>query len=351
MRKPSSDILDPEAAAQTIQNAYRSYKLREVIHPRVVWKELEVKIPDDLVGETMSFVNDQTLEGLTRDFRKFAYERDHNRWLAKVAQIERLFRKYDVLGQTRGGFILLPGGDAAISSTGVDQELWVTVMGNNPSFFKLDRYCPAGAPGAYKEIEVRGVVVGMCPDLPVDMFSQVRDGNYDKKFQDELNRIYQNAGLATRFRDQRYDEYFYADTQGGEVNRRGEVCYKPDNYRPKLEEHALLDPGHTDFLGKYTPYREISGQSPSGDHQPRSIAQNAPNSLGFRRSGVWEWVSENMIIGGSWRQAPMFSASSYQFIANSHREALGPSRLVKIAKTIIEGRLKGGALLVRYEFD
>jgi hypothetical protein len=56
-----------------------------------------------------------------------------------------------------------------ISPVGTTQELWVEVMGNNPSSFKEMKYCP----DTYKEVLTHGVRVGMCPDFPVETVGAV----------------------------------------------------------------------------------------------------------------------------------------------------------------------------------
>ena len=132
-----------------------------------------------------------------------------------------------------------------------------------------------------------------------------------------LNEIYERAGRPTRFRRQTRAEYGFADTKTGT--------------EPKTATQADLK--------DYTPYWHISNQgffSPSGERQPRSMLENKTNSLGFRRSGNWEWAgdmdgSERAIVGGSWSTTPEGAASGFRDARNPaypHR-SLGPSRLVK----------------------
>jgi hypothetical protein len=192
-----------------------------------------------------------------------------NSW---VSRIEEIVDKY-------GGFIPLPGDDSLsngdeIAAFGIPQELWVEVMGNNPSFFKEEKHCP-GPQGPHKKMIIHGVLISMCPEFPVET---IRGTNYGKKDSDEefiakLNKIYEKAGRKNRFRCSRVDEYYYADTVGGASLKR--------------ESDALLDKNDPRYLGNYTPYM--------GDEkdQPRSILENVPNALNFRRSGVQEWIMNN----------------------------------------------------------
>ena len=229
-----------------------------------------------------------------------------------VARIEAILKEF-------GGFILLPakitptGG--AIAASGVSQKLWVEVMGNNPSKFKERKYCP----DTYVEVTVDGKIIGMCPTLPMDKVAAESKGerDSDEEFIGSLNQIYEKAGLPTRFRRQTRAEYGFADTADGK--------------EPKTDTQADLK--------DYTPYYEISNQAsfaPSGERQPRSILNNKANTVGFRRSGNWEWAddrdgSDRALVGGGWCSNPVNAASGYRFalVPTLRHDRIGPSRLVR----------------------
>jgi hypothetical protein len=226
-----------------------------------------------------------------------ASHRKTNRWKGKVNQIETLLKSNQFISLPQGG---------AISPLPVTQELWVEVMGNNPSQFKEKKHCPE----TYKEIKVDGKSIGMCPDFAPDRILAVSRGKKDSdlEFIQKLNQIYKNAGLKTKFRRQTRKEFAWADTAGEKA--------------PKSANDPLLK--------KFTPYREIS-------NQPRSIMTNEPNTLGFRRSGSWEWAQDKdgsyqALVGGSWFNYPAYVASGFRY-SNSPRNRsylIGSSRLVRI---------------------
>jgi hypothetical protein len=223
-----------------------------------------------------------------------------------------------------GEFIPLPK-DGSISPVAPTQELWVEVMRNNPSFFKEKKYCP----DTYREVVKNGKRIGMCPDFPMDTIIPVSEGKKDSdvEFIAQMNLIYQNAGLDVSFRRATGDEYRWAESEGGN--------------NPKSAEDR--------DLWKFFPYGEISDRdprdllkpSPSGEHQPRSMVDNAPNGFGFRRSGVWEWVEDMLspdskyrnFVGGSWSKGyPGYSASGDPESGKPVRRSsmIGPARLVKM---------------------
>jgi hypothetical protein len=99
----------------------------------------------------------------------------------------------------------------AISHIAVTQQLWFAVMGNNPSYFKQEKYCP----GNYK-------VLGkteLCWDFPVEMISVQSGGVRDSttEFLVELNRIFIEAGLDVQFRLQADDEFLWGDMARGSM--------------------------------------------------------------------------------------------------------------------------------------
>ena len=197
-------------------------------------------------------------------------------------------------------------------SSGFDQEFYVFLLKKNPSGFKERKYCP----DTYKEIIVKDEVIGMCPDLPVERLKSEGIGS-DQELIDELNFIYRNAGLATRFEATTRAQFHYADTVGGT--------------EPKLMTQANIAK-----LSQYTPFLEVLDQTPSGERQPRSIKNNAPNSLGFRRSGVWEWIKDiewkdRGLVGGSWNYSSLFAGSYFLgSVHNTYSKLNGPARLVRM---------------------
>ena len=164
-----------------------------------------------------------------------------------------------------------------------------------------------------------GQVIGMCPDFPVEQVAaeSIGEKDSDQELIEELNRIYANAELPTRFRRAKPAEYHYADTAGG-------------------SEPKVADKAHLAQLGLFTPHIDNSYQSALDGAQTRSIRENAPNSLGFRRSGVWEWADEmdysrREVVGGSWHCQPSMTASGSRmsFSPNNRLFNTGPSRLVR----------------------
>jgi hypothetical protein len=273
--------------------------------------------PSEVLGAIASYLSPS-------DFDFFQNDEASKTWYQlKVNRIEGIMNQF-------GAFIPLSlnsewsNSKDAISPVAPTQELWVEVLGVNPAYFKEKKYCP----DTYKEVGVNGVKIGMCPDFPVERVIAIDRGNKDsdEEFMAALKRIYTQAGLHVEFRRPTYAEYDWADTEGGT--------------RPKL----ATDP---DF-GKATPNCDISNKdpldltkpSPSGDEQPRSMLMNAPNAFGFRRSGVWEWIHEDIVsskrsvVGGSWYDFPKHAVSGYRdwFRQNLLANSVGPSRLVKIVR-------------------
>jgi len=220
----------------------------------------------------------------------------------------------------------------AISHIGVSQELWFEVMGNNPSEFKKERYCPDG-PGKHKFGSVfkqDGTIeyVPMCPDLPVESVQAENSGNRysDEEFIDRLNKAFELARKNIRFRRARAEEYNWADTEGGKNPKR-------------LNSH----------LWKYATYLEISNLDPtqdpalnrrlySNENQTHGVKAKEGNTFGFKRSGVWEWTenmiegsSDVIIVGGSWRHDRKYALSGSQSCNLPHRRNahVGAARLVR----------------------
>lgn len=256
---------------------------------------------------------------------------DDKRWKAKVTRIEAIMYKF-------GDFIPLPSEvtlnykeNAAISPIGVTQQMWVEVMGSNPSYFREKRFCPDG----YQEIVIRENIIGMCSDFPVEQViaENQRKENSDEEFFEKINKIYLNAGFNTQFRRQTMDEFFYAYTMKGE--------------NPDLRVDDPL------FFKKITPYYEISDRdpsdlskpSPSGEKQPRPLVMNAPNLWGFRRSGVEEWTHDTnpfpngtgfqrVVVTGSylWNRKAFESQKFGLWAPCRSDRNLGASRLIRITQ-------------------
>jgi len=104
-----------------------------------------------------------------------------------------------------------------ISHIGTSQELWVEVMGNNPSNFKEQKYCPA----THRSIQVskrNGEIekIELCPELPVEWVQARNDQkrNSDEEFIARLNLAFKLAGKDMKFRRATAKEYIWADSEG-----------------------------------------------------------------------------------------------------------------------------------------
>ena len=302
--------------------AYRKLQLRNQQKSRNIMQCLD---DSNLRTNIATFADlpNSVLFRMNSVLRNCALERDQAKWRARVAKIEKFFKKYDESEQTQDGFITLPTG-GSIMSSGFDQEFYVFLMKKNPSKFKERKYCPPayeGDPHGYREVIINGKTISMCPDFPVEQIAADSNGEKDSDTEliEEINRTYENAGLLTRFRRCKRAEYHFADTANGA--------------HPKLsgEEHLIE-------TGQYTPHYGISNQSPSKEHQPRSITENLPNIFGFRRSGVCEWVEDmrgiyrRRLVGGGWSYFPAGAASGNLNTGqpDRRRDDHGPARLVKM---------------------
>jgi len=276
-------------------------------------------LPDELVAEIASNLSGKDIQALSSTKRTCLDAINENAALIKYKKAFPLVQKIEALMNKFGAPIALPGG-GYINAIDTTQELWVTVMGNNPSMFKERKYCP----DTYSEISVKGTLIGMCPDFPMDCVKAQSSGakNSDEEYIAKLNGLYRDAGLDAKFRRATRAEYYFADTENGANPKRAD---DPD-------------------LGKYMPFLHISDKdphdltkpSPSGKEQPRSIADNAPNSLGFRRAGNWVWVedmdgSTRGLVGGSWINNPERAASGYRHSDRPEYQwgHIGPARLVR----------------------
>jgi len=259
---------------------------------------------------------------------------DRAEFLEKLEKIERLLEleQYIPLTESKSSYgklwnRLRNKAQNLISHIGISQELWVEVMGNNPSHFKEQRYCPA----THRSIQVskrNGEIekIELCPELPVEMVQARNDHerNSDEEFIARLNLAFKLAGRDIKFRRATAKEYIWADSEGGK--------------NPKQEN----DPD----LWKYATWYSISNKDPardpddnillaSGEHQPHGVKAKNKNGFGFYRSGVWEWT-DNMLgldlVGGSWSSGPENAVSgirggywpSYYWYLS-----IGPARLVR----------------------
>lgn len=286
-------------------------------------QSLLLKIPNIIApGEVIETIASQLrpsdCEVCQNDQAKALWKREVSR--AQVNRLEGMMRKY-------GDWISLPQG-GKMSPVAPTQEFWVEVMENNPSKFKDQIYCQ----DTYREAVIHGKVIGMCPDFPMEQVSAINRGlkNSDIELIARLNQIYQAAGYPVRFRRQTKDEYHWADTEGGA--------------NPKLSEDAFLPAQDPRYLGRFTPFWEISHldiEDPSRrchseENQPRSMMLNAPNAYGFRRSGVWEWTQDRdgplrILVGGSWHVHFYGASSGYLFSALPRHSFpyVGPGHLVR----------------------
>jgi len=226
------------------------------------------------------------------------------------------------------------GPSHAISHIGVSQELWFEVMGNNPSKFKEEKYCPDG-PGKHKFGSVfkqDGTTekVPMCPDLPVEQVQAENDGNKnsDEEFITRLNKAFELAGKDIKFRRATFKEYVWADTEGGT--------------NPKLAN----DPN----FWKYATHYKISNLDPtqdpdlnirlsSNEGQTHGVKAKDGTSLGFKRSGVWEWTvdmegSLRVFVGGSWDDLPELATSGNRGAGwpDNQDSNFGAARLVRTVR-------------------
>lgn len=352
-------VEDSNVAAIKIQNTYRAYKRRAIerkflndikgvltnrnitaqnrLNQKVVMDRFQrnqnysliTRLPDEIQIKILSNLNPADLKcaaesnvkffqiARTKRVKQAAFV---NGYKEQVKKIEELMNRF-------GSFIPLSGNNdwknsnEAIAAAGVDQELFVTVMKHNPSKFKELKYCP----NTHKVVFIDGAWVEMCPDFPVDSVSAQSRGvkDSDEELIERMNEIYHKAGLNIQFRRPTRAEYNWADTVGG--------------VHPKVANNAddLVE------LGAAMPHMKISDRdprnpqdatrtSPSKERQPRSMFDNAPNLLGFRRSGVWEWVGKGSqpdassgnsgeseydpnfgIVGGSWGDDPGFAVSGF----------------------------------------
>ena len=142
---------------------------------------------------------------------------DRAEFLEKLEKIERLLEleQYIPLTESKSSYgklwnRLRNKAQNLISHIGISQELWVEVMGNNPSHFKEQRYCPA----THRSIQVskrNGEIekIELCPELPVEWVQARNDQkrNSDEEFIARLNLAFKLAGKDMKFRRATAKEY------------------------------------------------------------------------------------------------------------------------------------------------
>ena len=74
----------------------------------------------------------------------------------------------------------------SMMETEVTQEMWLNVMGENPSYFKKHKYCKKN----YREIQTKKGLVKLCPNHPVEQVSR----NMIQDFINKLNDQYKKSG-------------------------------------------------------------------------------------------------------------------------------------------------------------
>lgn len=277
-------------------------------------------LPVEMVEEIFSHLSPQELRAARVDDRTDAIIEfmDPNSFNKRFKRIEALLELEE--------FIPLPNSNQALSHIGISQELWVEVMGNNPSRFTDKKYCPNSH--KIKDVYRKNgnvVKVEMCRDLPVETIkAKEGESKYsDQAFIDRLNVLYEIQKLDTRFRRATAQEYSWADEAGG------------------IAPKQIMD---TEFW-KYVTYHQISDRapldlsrpSPSGEHQTHGVKAKLPNILGFYRSGVWEWTdtvvdSVRVLVGGSWSTVPERAVSGFRYLIHvgPRVPAIGAARLVRI---------------------
>jgi len=205
------------------------------------------------------------------------------------AQHEKIKDALDLLEMDR--FIKLPHSENEISSVAVSQSLFFKILDTNPSYFKSKEYCPR----SYKEING----VNLCLDFPVEGVAWQSSGhlNSAEEFFSSFNTLLENAGFSFRFRAPNVKEYLWA---------------------------AQLDQVNKDDLWQYLTYNEVSNldpcdlgrPSPSRFNQTHAIKAKLHNALGFYRSSVSEWTTDNVPLGGESHYLVGSSWDSFKSIYN-----------------------------------
>jgi hypothetical protein len=292
--------------------------------------DFTMELPPEIIGLLFSFLDpNPSYMSVNRKINAAATYAIQDWSRRKLRRIEKLMDS--------DHFIPLPGSSvmASISPIGVSQELWFEVMGNNPSHFKIKKFCPGldnrgeVAHKALMMVKKSGEPerIEMCRHLPVERVKALSNGNKnsDEEFINQLNLLYSKSGSSVKFRRAKVEEWNYADTAG--------------DTQPKRADDV--------DLWKYVTYWDISdkdpGQnpnlnlpSPSAEVQTHPVKGKQANSLGFYRNCVSEWTDDTIgsvrvDAGGSWRSSPRRAASGFRTVGlpNSRSSSGGASRLVR----------------------
>ena len=185
----------------------------------------------------------------------------------------------------------------------VTQVEYASITGTNPSKFKEQKHCP----NTFKQIEVKGVQISMCPDHPVEQVSW----DDAQEFIRLVNHAFYGEGYTYSLPTEAQTEYAI---RGGTIT-------------------AWVSGADESQLGKYVIYNANS------QNQTQPVKSKLANRFGIYRGGVWEWTqdwySENyegsqgldpkgpstgsrrVIRGGSW-------CSSAQGCRSAYRGCYGP---------------------------
>lgn len=224
----------------------------------------------------------------------------------------------------------------SISPIGVSQELWVEVMGNNPSLFTDKEYCPNTHRIVEVNIELERVEeVGICPELPVENVQAQNEEfkDSDEEFIERLNLAFSLVGRKERFRRATAEEYIWADTERDQTPKeKNGNLWKYATYLEISDKDPTQDP-------------KLNKRLPSQQKQTHGVKAKMPNAIGFYRSGVWEWTGtieavsrlrpdrlKHVLVGGSWNQSQGEAASGRKRMrwSNLPDSDVGAGRLVMI---------------------
>ena len=170
--------------------------------------------------------------------------------------------------------VAVPGQDFSILATEVTQELYESVMGENPSEFKGEK------------------------DLPVEKVSWVDAVSFCNELskKEGLDPVYSINGVTN----------VYRWGVGNDISEKIEWDEEANGYRlPTMEEWQYAAKGGQEF--KYSGsdnLDEVGWYSENSGRKTHPVAQKAPNGYGlYDMSGnVWEWC---------WDSAPYYSKNRY----------------------------------------
>jgi len=141
-----------------------------------------------------------------------------------------------------------------MGETVVTQEVYVMVMGVNPSYHKEAKYCSK----MFKQIQAKGVQIPLCPDHPVEQVSW----DDAQEFIRLVNHEFYGEGYTYSLPTEAQTEYAI---RGGTTTA----------YVSGADERGL---------GKYVIYDANSQK------QTQPVKSKLPNRFGIYRGGVWEWT-------------------------------------------------------------